>query len=115
MRIKEILNRRKIGKDYISGDDLKHVMSILKNHSDFMLKQGCGISRVFSDNTKYGNRCFFFERTDGSIIDISYTHALKPKNKLDDIKSACRSAIRPVIKDYIIKNYNGFCEVTKKA
>jgi hypothetical protein len=115
MRIKEILNSKQIGRDYLKGDDLRYVLSILRNHTEFEVKQGSGIFSIFSDKTKYGNRCFFIERTDGTIVDISYTHALKPKSKLDDIKAACRTSIRPIIVDFARKHYNGFCEVTKKA
>lgn len=112
MRIKEILNRQRIGIDILIGNDYNYVLSILKNHTDFTIKQGCGIKNIFSNNTKYGNRCFFIERLDNTIVDISYIHALKPKSKLDDIKSACRNAIRPIIKEFIKNNFNGKCSVT---
>lgn len=63
-------------------------------HPEWDTKRGNGVLLVRIGNTKYGNKCFFIERVDGTSTDISFTKCITNPSKCADIKKACRSAIR---------------------
>ena len=92
------------------------LISIFENHSEWIQKKGCGIKNILVKQTKYNNKCFYLERLDGSLTDISYLHSINKNNKLDNIKKACRSAINPIILEFRNKlDYtNLYCEFTKQ-
>lgn len=73
------------------------VGNVFPTHPDWKKKVGVGIDHLEVRNTRYGNKCFFIIRTDGTITDISYPAAISPHNKTKDIMAACRNAVSSMI------------------
>ena len=87
-KCQEILN-----KGFISVEDKPFLFELIKNHPDYDLKAGCGISDFFIKRTQWNNNGFYIKRLDGTETDFSYLVCLNPRTKLQKIKTACRSAI----------------------
>lgn len=75
-----MLKRYSVGA-YVSDDDTKDLTALLKRHDERDEKIGCGIDHfeVAPAPDGYTGKCFWIVRSDGSRIDISFTHCLKPK------------------------------------
>lgn len=103
-KCKEILNKYLI--DHTIIHEKNFLISVFKNHPDWEMKRGKGGKRIFIGKDKYNHRCFFIERIDNTVIDISFIKAINGKNKseLEIIKRACRSAIFPEIQQFKEKN-----------
>lgn len=80
-------------KGFISEEDKKFLLELLKHHPDYDLKIGSGISNFFIKKTRWNNNGFYIKRIDGTETDFSYLSCLNPKSKIQNIKEACRSAI----------------------
>lgn len=86
-------------KENLSQEDKYFLFGLFMQHPHFKIKEGCGMKDVFVGKTIYGTKCFFIRRNDNSKVDISYLQCINGKpTKLSDIKAACRSAIRSIIK-----------------
>lgn len=103
-KCKEILNGLEVGDYVCDPNDLEFLLSVFEGHQEWEGKQGCGIKGVFVDKTDFGGRCFWLDRFDGTITDISYIKSITPPTKLADINKACRTAIQPIIKEFRNKN-----------
>lgn len=78
---------------FITEENEKFLFELLKNHPNYDLKMGCGISNFFIKKTQWNNNGFYIKRIDGTETDFSYLACLNPKSKMQNIKTACRSAI----------------------
>jgi len=87
-RCQEILNRGNILEE-----DKQFLFELIKNHPEFELKEGKGISYFFIKKTQWNNNGFWIKRIDGSETDFSYNQCLLPRTRLQEVKTACRSAI----------------------
>lgn len=96
-RCREILRKYAAGSEVTNPEDKAFLMYIFEGHTEWEQKQGSGVLSISVIETIYNNRCFLLNRTDGSSVDISFTHSICNRSKLSDIKAACRSAIRPEI------------------
>lgn len=92
-RCKKILNSYNLC-EYINKEDFDFMISIIEEHPNRSQKVGSGIKNIFISMTQYKTRGFCIERIDGTITDFSYISCVDPKNKLDEIKIACRYAIK---------------------
>ncbi len=100
---------------FLNKTDFNFIHDLLENgHHNPIKKIGCGISGFFVKKNMYNKRGFFIKRLDGSETDFSFVKCIHPKSSLQDLKSACRSAIREDIvkfrEDFFSKNkdLNGF-------
>lgn len=110
-------NILKNGDGYILPmDEYVFMMDIFDNHPEFIDKYGCGIDYIYVKRTAYGTNCFYFKRTDGTETDISYLACLKKRKLIDNVRIACRNAIRPIIKSKLDNISFGIdvCPVTGK-
>ena len=87
-RCQEILN-----KGFISVEDENFLLELIKSHPNYELKVGNGILEFFIKKTQWGNNGFYIKRIDATETDFSYIQCLNPTSKLQNIKTACRSAI----------------------
>jgi len=79
--------------NFISEEDRMFLLELIKNHPNYDLKVGCGISNFFIKKNQWNNNGFYIRRLNETETDFSYIQCLKPTTKLQDIKTACRSAI----------------------
>jgi|HubBroStandDraft_6_1064221.scaffolds.fasta_scaffold784336_2 hypothetical protein len=66
--------------DTVSPEDHRFLMALSQRHAHASEKIGSGVKRFYRDEApkpSYGNRCFWIERTDGSVIDFSIGECLK--------------------------------------
>ena len=77
---REMLNRYRVGARVSDADGLD-LAALIDRHDEKAEKIGCGIAYFAVDAAPepYGSQCFWIIRTDGSQIDISYTHCLDKK------------------------------------
>ena len=110
---KAILNKYALNHTIIEERDF--LVNVFKNHPNWQEKRGEGGKRIFIGQDNYKHRCFFIERIDNTVVDISYLTAIagNSKSDLERIKIACRTAILPEIIDF--RNKNVIFGVTKCA
>jgi len=110
---KAILNKYALNHTIIEERDF--LVNVFKNHPNWQEKRGQGGKRIFIGQDNYKHRCFFIERIDNTVVDISYLTAIagNSKSDLERIKIACRTAILPEIIDF--RNKNVIFGVTKCA
>jgi hypothetical protein len=109
-KCREILYKYNVNEKVALKADHEFLMEIFMNHSEWEKKLGYGIEFISIAKNKF-NRCFQLNRVDGTTTDISFTHCIKERTKLDEVKMACRSAIRNEIEKY--RNGNVVYGVTK--
>lgn len=102
-KCREILYKYNVNEKVTLKEDHEFLMSIFENHSEWEQKQGYGIEFISIAKNKF-NKCFQLNRVDGTTTDISFTHCIKERSKLDEVKKACRSAIRDEIAKFKIDN-----------
>ena len=78
------------------------VKYIFPYHPEWKEKEGVGIDHIEVRPDGYGHKCFYLIRKDSTVTDISYLTSITPPSKKEQVRTACRTAIRPIIKD--IKN-----------
>lgn len=103
---KRILHSTKNG-DLLNENDKEFMLNIFQNHPNWNLKKGVGIKAITTTlppppMNRYN--CFYLIRLDGSGTDISYLAALKGADVKNDLKSACREAICPIIGKFLNDN-----------
>jgi len=117
-QIQLILNKPFRTRRILSTKEFNFVHTILEHHPEFNKKEKCGIEDIFIKKTIYNNNGFFIRRLDGTITDFSYLKCINGSNKLQEIKSMFRSAIRPQIVSFKYSIFNSdnevICPITKK-
>jgi hypothetical protein len=78
-----MLNRYAIG-ERVSAEDAADLSALLARHDEFEGKSGTGIVGFEvnvppADVPQFSKRCFWIVRSDGTKIDFSIGHCLKPK------------------------------------
>ncbi|CAH1655029.1 MULTISPECIES: DCL family protein [unclassified Chelatococcus] len=78
-----MLNRYNIG-DRVSAEDATDLSALLERHDEVEEKAGTGIAGFEvnippKDVPQFSKRCFWVIRRDGTKIDFSIGHCLKPK------------------------------------
>ncbi len=89
--------RSLLAKGKVDPEDLPLLLSILSNHSEWEEKIGYGLSHITVGKAQFASKCFYINRSDGTKTDISFHHAISPRNEMAKIKLACRYAIRGII------------------
>jgi hypothetical protein len=106
--IQEIISRYDQG-NRLENNDFIFVSDLLLLHPESDQKIGSGIKALFVDlDAQYHrNKCFYIERTDGSITDFSWISCIKGRNIRKEIFDAFRNAVTDQIKEFrisILKN-----------
>lgn len=86
----------------LSGADLAFVIAILDLHPNREYIVDCGVLRIVVQHLRdrYSSRRFLLVRTDQSIRDFTWRHALYPRNAKARVVKACRWAIRSQIEQF---------------
>ncbi|MDD1829310.1 DCL family protein [Photobacterium sp. ZSDE20] len=87
------------GQD-LSNDDSDFFKELFKLHSEYLEKRGCGISHITVERDFNRNRCLIIKRIDGSSIDISWVHCLKPLSRKTVVAIAFRRTVKESIKQF---------------
>ncbi|MBD2691276.1 DUF3223 domain-containing protein [Anabaena catenula] len=108
-RCREILESTPNGA-CVADIHLPFLFALFRFHDEWDTKSSCGIQSVATQTTEYGTRCFALQRTDGSMIDISFPHAIKliPTTRkkdllpqgLTDYRNAARTAVTTEIRSF---------------
>jgi len=100
----EMLKKYNISEKVDSQDEV-FLLSLLRNHPNFLLKKGNGINYIYVAPDGYGKKCFFIMRIDGTYIDFSFYACINggksAQNKFD---IACRDSVKDYIIDFAEKN-----------
>jgi hypothetical protein len=99
----EILYKYNVNERVTLKSDHEFLLDIFENHSEWEKKKGYGIEFISIAKNKF-NKCFQLNRVDGTTTDISFTHCIKERTKIDEVKMACRSAIRDEIANFKKEN-----------
>lgn len=110
-RCREILNKYKVG-DKVNYQEQDFLISVFENHENWGQKKGVGVHYISIMKNSF-NKCFQLVRFDDTRTDISFMSSIKNNTALQNIKKACRSAIRPEIVKF--RNENVIFGVTKCA
>lgn len=112
---------RDIYKDYenISEDHLRFMIDLLSYHEYSEQKIGCGVKRMWLQREHlYNGRCFWLERSDGSITDFSFYQCIKASPIYRDFTSACRTSILELManfrREYFSNRENSLCPILGK-
>ena len=91
---KTILNSYDFGQ-FISNDDFKDILALIKTHPRVNEKIGVGIKDIRISKLKYNTKSFELLRYDGSTEYFSYTKRINaPKTDFTRFREACRQAIQ---------------------
>lgn len=102
---------------FLSEDDTDFMVSVFKNHPEWLDKLGVGINRVRVDRARIASRigitrCFYIHRLDGSHDDISWHACLRPPTKKQDFAQAARHEIESQRADFkATVQYGTECDV----
>lgn len=100
-KAKTLLYSQAINQPFTEESEIKFLCDLFSNHQHWELKKGNGVRSIHVAFTPYKTRCFYITRFDGSVTDISYVQCLKASpTDLQNIKSACRDTIRPMIQAF---------------
>ena len=103
-KCQEILRNYQANSIVANQDEISFLFSIFELHSDWDLKKGVGIKSISVIETRFNNKCFQINRTDGSYTDISFKESITNTSKKSTVKKACRTAIRDQVD--IFRNRN---------
>jgi hypothetical protein len=78
-KIRSIAAAAPIGA-HLGDIDTQFMLWVFSHHDEFEEKCGVGFKDFLVGRDQHGNRYFLIERSDGSKIDISWTHALTPNS-----------------------------------
>lgn len=73
--LREMLHRYDLG-DKVSVEDSVILQAAVKNHPNAAAKVGAGIDSFSVRSAKFGTRCFWINRTDGTTDNFSITASI---------------------------------------
>ena len=100
-RIREILSRHRNGGT-LRGADLDLVREILAQHPNRAVIDDCGIKRIFVQwlDPAGVQRRFVAVRSDDSIRDFTWRHALHERTLIEHVRKVCRSLVKDQIEEF---------------
>lgn len=90
--IRKIINGYEVNST-ISKDHQLFFEELFKLHDEYKIKIGVGIKNIQVEKD-FGNKCLFIHRLDGSKIDISWVHCIRPANLKTTVSVAFRRAVK---------------------
>ena len=83
------------------SDDMQMMLHVLDSHPEARQKIGAGVKRIFvgvpPDPYKRLGKCFWVERTDGTLTDFSFLKCLSAPSARTYVLRACRQLVVPQI------------------
>lgn len=108
-RCREILSATPDGS-LVNENSLPFLIALFQHHDEWPQKTGGGILGISTQTTSHGTRCFVILQKSGSIIDISFPHAIRliPTTRtvnlipqaLRNFRNAARTAIEAQIREF---------------
>lgn len=87
-----------LNKPSLSDEDSAFLSALIELHHERDQKIGVGIRRFFvGSDLRFGGRCFWIERIDGTRTDFSFKTCLKPPTHESDVRQALRFLITPQV------------------
>ena len=85
----------------LSGNDLNFMLSVFLNHDGWEEKKGAGVKNIWC-KPDYGGKsyCFYIERIDGTMIDISWRTCIYERTDHYYDSAAARAEIEYQIEDF---------------
>ncbi|WP_084646101.1 DCL family protein [Marinimicrobium agarilyticum] len=96
--------RRRINKyefgDKLNIEDELFFTSLFTLHSEYKNKKGVGIDHIKVERDFHNNRCLYIHRVDGSKVDCSWTHCIRPAPQKSIVSIAFRRAVKDIITSF---------------
>jgi hypothetical protein len=108
-----ILNRYPVGGKITDEDDELFLLDLFSRHPEWDQKQGVGVAALEIGQSEFRTKCFVLLRYDGSKTDISFMKCVSKPTPEQEVKQACRTAIRPTI--YAFRNAHVIYGTTRCA
>lgn len=78
----------------LDDDAVDLLLGVVAAHPQVTQKVGAGITGFFvAKSPDYPTRCFYLQRSDGSVTDFSWNEAISPATPINRLRMACRNAI----------------------
>jgi hypothetical protein len=94
---RSILNKYNVNEKVSDENEESFLLDLFQQHPEWSLKQGVGVDSICIGNSDFRTRCFVLLRVDGTRTDISFQKCLSKPSKEQELRQACRMAIRPRI------------------
>lgn len=108
-RCRDILKATSDGET-VPTEQLPFLFALFQYHDEWADKSAGGVCGITVQTTSHGTRCFFLERLNGDLVDISFPHAIKciPRDTkrerapqgLLDYRAAARTAVGQQIRAF---------------
>lgn len=105
IRCRSILYGYGVNSDVDSPDDLEFLFALFVHHDEWPEKSAGGVHSIAICPTPHGSICFHLRKHDGSLVDISFGHAVscihsirtatKQPQWLKDFRAAARYTVLP--------------------
>lgn len=92
--------------EVLKQDDKLFFEELFKLHDGYDEKVGVGIKHIQVERDFNNNRCLYIHRVDGSKVDISWVHCVRPATIKSTVSMAFRRAVKETIKDFKVKAIN---------
>ncbi|GEM_PF-3093006 len=94
----------------LDESDFAFFYELFKLHDGYEHKAGVGISYISVEKDFHHNKCLYIHRVDGTKIDISWVHCIRPASQKTVVAVAFRRAVKESIKNFKIQMLAGKCE-----
>lgn len=90
---------------YEEGDRLKQndqifFEELFKLHDGYIEKIGAGIQYIEVERDFHNNRCLYIHRVDGTKIDISWVHCVRPASTKSTVSMAFRRVVKVIVTSF---------------
>nr|WP_231615209.1 DCL family protein [Pseudoalteromonas sp. SWYJ118] len=89
--------------EVLKKEDQLFFEELFKLHDGHDKKVGLGIKHIQVERDFNNNRCLYIHRVDGTKIDISWVHCVRPATIKSIVSMAFRRAVKETIKDFKVK------------
>ncbi|SEI42087.1 Protein of unknown function [Allopseudospirillum japonicum] len=93
------INRYEAG-ERLQLEDEQFFVSLFTLHSEYSEKKGAGIDYISVERDFHNNRCLYIHRVDGTSIDCSWVHCIRPASQKTVVSMAFRRAAKEIIMAY---------------
>jgi hypothetical protein len=94
--------------EVLKPNDQLFFEELFKHHDEYQKKVGVGIKYIQVERDFNKNRCLYIHRVDGTKIDISWVHCVRPATIKSTVSMAFRRAVKNTIKDFKDNTFNEY-------
>lgn len=87
-------------KEVLNDKDQLFFEELFKLHDEYEQKIGVGVKHIQVERDFHKNRCLYIHRNDGSRVDISWVHCVRPASIKSTISMAFRRAVKEIITNF---------------